>query len=531
MRHGGKDISIMEKHSSIKAAICHKERYRLVFLGMIIGIFAALSVSLYRFILSEAESLRTMLISKVSTGASLGILFICLIVLGIIVGLVTRSEPLISGSGIPQVEGQLLGYFTPKWLPVLVKKFIGGALCLLGGLSLGREGPSIQIGAMAAQGVCEKLNLSRVEQKYLITCGACAGLAAAFNAPLAGLMFGLEEIQKNFSSRAVFSAMVAAIIADIISKMFFGTNATLDLSIYAELPPPTYYMLYLLLGIVMGGFGVLYNQVLIWTQDIYAKLRVLSWGRMIIPFLFAGGIALFLPEILGGGHEIILGLANGEYVLSFMLVLLLSKFIFSMICFCAGAPGGIFFPLLVLGSLMGCIFASLSTIVFGLPPEYQLAFMLLGMVGMFSSVVRAPLTGIILVVEMSGSLTQLLGLTIVACTAWLVADLLHSRPVYEYLLDRITPDSLERQKHSGEQNIIELTVPYKSHMDGKQIRAVNWPENCLVVCITRGTEQIVPRGDTVIGAGDMLSVVCPVGDEAIVRKALDAATAGLEVSS
>jgi len=497
----------------------HRSRYKLTGFGALVGACAAVTAIAYRFTLSYAEEVRRTIFSLADSPLKIAGMFVLFALIGVAVGRVTQGEPLIKGSGIPQVEGQLLGFFSPQWLPVLVKKFICGAACIVCGLSLGREGPSIQLGAMTAQGMCDLTGRSRVERKYLIVCGACAGLAAAFNAPLAGVMFGLEEVHKNFSSRAMLPAMVAAISADVISKLMFGVWSTLSINPVGLLPIK-FYFLYILIGALTGLFGAFYNRTLLFVQGLYAKLPVPLWARIVIPFICAGIIGFQLPEILGGGHSIIEELASYHYALDFMAVLLVGKFLFSMICFCSGAPGGIFFPLLVLGALSGAIFAESASILIGLPQQYVINFMLMGMAGMFAGIVRAPLTGIILVVEMSGSLTQLIGLSIVSCVSWLVADLTHSRPIYESLLDNMTPDSVDNS-FAGEQNIIDVVVSYSSRLSGRPVKEIEWPSGCLIVCVNRGNEQIVPRGETVLEPGDVLNIACPVGDEGLVRSITD----------
>ena len=507
----------MKVSDPLESIVRKRGSYKLILIGMLISVCSALTVVAYRYALTYADAARVSLFKLSGTVWGTVGLFAILLVLGFAAGKLTDSEPLIKGGGIPQVEGQLLGYFSPKWFRVLIKKFIGGAICMVGGLSLGRKGPSIQLGAMSAQGICAGLHRPREEQKYLIVCGACAGLAAAFNAPLAGVMFALEEMHKNFSVRALLPSMAAAITADIVSKQFFGIAPTLNFDIAAQLPMK-YYILYLGIGILTGVLGAGYNKILLFTQKLYSKTGLPVWARIMIPFACAGILGLFMPEVLGSGHSIMASLTHGEYTLKLMILLLIVKFAFSMICFCSGAPGGIFFPLLVLGSLVGCIFGKLAVLTVGLPESYLLNFMLLGMAGMFSAAVRAPLTGILLIVEMSGSLTQLIGITVVACIACVVANLLRSRPIYESLLDNMTPDPICSADSIGH-SLLDLVVPYDSPISGMRMSDIGWPGSCLAVSILRGSEQLIPHGDTVIEPGDVISVICPIGDEPLVQAA------------
>lgn len=240
---------------------------------------------------------------------------------------------------------------------------------------------------------------------------------------------------------------------------------------------------------------------------------------MMIPFAFAGLFGLFLPQVLGGGHGMIESLLHGQYTLGLIVILLVGKFVFSMISYGSGAPGGIFFPLLVLGSLSGALFGQLAIHLGVVPGAYAVNFMLLGMAGMFTAIVRAPLTGIILIVEMSGSLTQLLSLSLVSICAYLVADLCRSKPVYESLLENLHP-SQQSVAQPGERIFLDLPVHYGSFVSQKRIAQVHWPKDCLITNVERGRETLIPHGDLVLLPGDTLTFLCKSGDEAHLREQL-----------
>ncbi|MBR1990154.1 MAG: chloride channel protein, partial [Firmicutes bacterium] len=175
-------------------------KYKLIAEGLGVGICAGLVVSLFRYALSKAEYARNLYIEIASQKfifAVLGVLL--LIFLAVCIAGIIRKEPLSTGSGIPQVKGELRGEVNANWVQVIIAKFLGGIMALGAGLSLGREGPSIQLGAMVGKGFSRINNRLRTEEKLLITCGSSAGLAAAFGAPVAGVVFALEELHKNFS--------------------------------------------------------------------------------------------------------------------------------------------------------------------------------------------------------------------------------------------------------------------------------------------------------------------------------------------
>lgn len=416
------------------------ERFKTILTaeGFLVGAVAGLVVLLYRIILEYAGKGMNKVLEYARQEPFAAVLwFVALFVIACIVGKLVKYEPMISGSGIPQVEGEMMGKLNQVWQRVLPAKFLGGFLSLFAGLSLGREGPSIQIGAMTGKAVSQTLDRGKTEEKYLITCGASAGLAAAFHAPLAGVMFSLEEIHKNFSVSVLISVMTASITADYISSQFMGFQPVFQFDVGTEMPPQ-YYWHIVILGVILGIMGAFYNKMTMWVQGLYLKSKKLNeTTRLFIPFFLAGVLGLVMPQILGSGHALIDMAAEGNLMLTSLLILFAAKFLFSLICFGSGAPGGIFFPLLILGALIGAVFAMAGVEFFGLAPVYVNNFVLLGMTGFFTAIVRAPLTGIILLFEMSGSISQMLSLSIVSVTAYIVATLMRSEPIYDSLLKRI----------------------------------------------------------------------------------------------
>lgn len=417
---------------------------------------------------------------------------------------------MISGSGIPQVEGEVTGKLTQNWKRVLPAKFFGGFLCLLGGLSLGREGPSIQLGAMAGKGVSQILDRGKTEERYLMTCGASAGLAAAFHAPLAGVIFAVEEIHKGFSVSILISVMTASVTADFIASSLIGLEPVFQFELEHSLPQ-NYYWLLIVLGIIVGAAGVFYNWAMLKAQDLYKKPKCLNeTGRILIAFLTAGVLGFVMPAVLGSGHNLIEALTDGEMVLKMAITALIVKFLFSAASFGSGAPGGIFFPLLILGAVIGGIFAMAGVNFFGLPEMYINNFVLLAMAGFFTAIVRAPITGIILLFEMSGSVSQMLSLSIVSVTAYIAATLLHSDPIYESLLERILQKqkNVETEPKAGRQKVLStFVIMGDSVLEGRCVHEITWPDNCLLVALERNGNEMIPKGRTRLLAGDVLTTM------------------------
>lgn len=480
--------------------------------GLLTGAVGGLIVLLYRLALKYAEQgLGKAVEMAGKTPLHMAGWFAVLLVLAVLTGRLIKWEPMISGSGIPQVEGEIQGKLTQNWKKVLPAKFTGGFLCLLGGLSLGREGPSIQLGAMAGKGISDILDRGRTEEKYLMTCGASAGLSAAFHAPLAGMMFALEEVHKGFTVSILLSVMTASVTADYMVSHIIGLEPVFTFQLEHVLPQ-NYYWLLLLLGVILGAAGAFYNWGMLKVQELYKKaIYLTATGKLMIAFLSAGILAVIMPSVLGSGHGLIEDLTAGKILLGTAVLTLVIKFLFSAVSFGSGAPGGIFFPLLILGAFIGGIFAMAAESFLGLDAGYMNNFVLLAMAGFFTAVVRAPITGIILLFEMSGSVNQMLSLAIVSVSAYIVATLLKSPPIYDSLLERILegPDQVhERDKKVNQQKVLsDFVIMSGSCVEKRMVREVEWPDNCLLVALLRDGKERIPRGKTILLAGDKITVM------------------------
>ena len=491
-------------------------KIRLIWESALIGIITGLIIVANRLLV---EKLSPVLIKfyTYSKGHPLTIIlaFVVLGAMGFFVGCLVKGDSMISGSGIPQVEGILMKKLKVNWLRVLVYKFIGGTMALVAGLSVGREGPSVQMGASVGQGfseVCKRIN---IEDKFLITSGASAGLAGAFNAPLSGVIFALEEVHKNFSPLVLLSAMSASIAADFMCKNFLGLKPSLGFS-NVSVFPLKYYWALIILGIVVGFTGVAFSKGILKTQDIYASFKkVPVQVKVMVPFLFAGIVGLTAPILLGGGHKLIMSLVNGGFSIQILFVFLLVKYLFTFISFGSNAPGGIFFPLLVLGAIVGNIFGIIICGSTNIPTIYIINFIILAMAGHFASIVKAPITGIVLITEMSGSFEHLLALTIVVIVSYATSDILKSEPIYESLLEKRLKNldknenesEIDESKAYTKKTLLEISVFMGSKVEGKLIKSVEWPDHCLLVAIKRGGKEIIPNGSTRILPGDFLVVL------------------------
>ncbi|MGI5921218.1 MAG: ClC family H(+)/Cl(-) exchange transporter [Syntrophomonadaceae bacterium] len=513
---------MVNKHSLLEGII-HKRRFRsrLFFQGIITGLVTGTIVVLFRYILQQASTGLELWYSFLGTHTFWWTLLWVLIlgIIALLLNTIIQLEPMIKGSGIPQAKGAVLRELNMKWLRVLVLKFAGGVLAIGSGMSLGREGPSIQLGAVVGQGINRLLGGLKVEERILITSGASAGLAAAFNAPLAGVIFSLEEVHKNFSPPILLSTMAASLTADYVARNYFGISPIFN---FTSLPvlPMRYFALLLLLGIVTGLLGVFFNRSLLKSLEIYEKQTLIPPRLiMLVPLLLTIPAGFWVPQILGGGSGLINGLQSNQYVLLMLIILLVTKFVLTMASYGSGAPGGFFMPMLVIGALTGGVYSQLIARIGLVEPVFINNFVVFAMAALFTAVVKAPITGSILVTEMTGSFEHLPALVTVSMTAYMVADLLKSQPIYDQLLDRILAHNKYkyRNEHSGDSTVLEVVVCLGSFLEGKMIKDVLWPKHCLLINIKRGEKQIIPRGDTKIKAGDYLSILTSEGQAHNVR--------------
>lgn len=485
-------------------------RLRLFWEGALVGIVSGGIISFFRWALEFGSAKRVYVYEQV---LSQGVFFenaawfFLLLCAAWLLWRFSVYEPNAGGSGIPQVKGVLLGVIRLRWLRILWVKLVGGIVGLSLGLSLGREGPSIQIGAVTAQGISRFLGRLRLEERYLLTAGASAGLAAAFNAPLAGVLFALEELHRNFSGAVLAPAMAAALMATMVSRLVFGREPIFEFGVVPPLPL-SYLWVAVVIGIVAGFAGLVFNKGLLAVPGFYRLPCFAHKGApLVFAFLVAGILGYVFPYVLGGGNELINSLHRLPLSLSFFCALLIGKFLFTLICYGSGAPGGFFLPMLVLGALTGSV-AGIVLIQAGLVgAEYLPDIVILAMAAFFSASVQSPVTGTVLIMEMTASYEHLLALCLASLVALVVAQRCGGQPIYEALLQRILAADKPALLASERRRLLELTVASGSAVDGKYVGRIAWPSHVVVVDIKRSSGDIVPAMDVRLCAGDYLYVL------------------------
>lgn len=407
--------------------------------AIVVGVFSGLLASAFRVALESAEHWRIH-----TTGAlhgAMGLLFALGLGAGggaLAVWLVARCAPHAAGSGIPWLKSVLSREADSEWKRMIPVKFLSGLAGIGGGLALGREGPTVQMGSGVGHVVAEIFLVRRGEgeRQALISAGAGAGLAAAFNAPLAGVIFVLEELHGRFTPVMFVAAFLASISGDIVARLLTGEHPVFyfvaDVPSAVSLAPWA-----LLLGGLAGLGGVIFNRSLLaclkWRQRMQG-LPPEAAGAIL--GLGVGLVGWLRPEATGSGTVLVQHALSGQIVLSFLPILVLLRFGLTMVSYSAGSAGGIFLPLLVLGALGGLGFSEgVRALMPGGLSVAQEVFVVLGMGALFTAIVRAPLTGIVLMVELTGTYRLMLPLLLSCLAAYGVAEWWRDRPIYDALRD------------------------------------------------------------------------------------------------
>lgn len=502
-----------ERELRRRAALRDSRRAHFV-RAAIIGIVSGVVALAFQWALFQVEEGRTLALERLHQHPTWGWMVLPGIgaLLGAVAGwLTTRYAPEAAGSGIPHVKAVLHHLRPMRWGRVLTVKFGAGLASLGAGLSLGREGPTVQMGAAVADAVNKLLKVPRRSRSQLIACGAGAGLASAFNAPLAGFIFVIEELQRELSPWTYGAALVATVCADIVTRSFTGQMPSFHFTGY-ETPPLTALPLFVVLGVAAGGAGVLFNRGLLGTLKWFqAPRKFPMWAWPAVVGLIAGLVAWWMPEAVGGGHytaeRILRGFHAAPELLGFVALLFAVKFAMTMISYGSGAPGGIFAPLLVLGALLGLFTGMIGGSFFPDLARTPAAFAVVGMAAMFAAVVRAPLTGIVLILEMTGNYEQLFALAVACLMAYITAEHFRDKPIYEALLDQ---DLRRKGIHPVEESepvLVDLVVEPESPMAHKKVRDLRLPPGCLLVTVRRAGREMVPGGETRLSIGDQLTVI------------------------
>lgn len=483
-------------------------RFNFILRGVLVGIVAGFIVSLFRLAIEALlEGMKKLFGQLPSTPSLWSIVIVFFLIVIFVNAKFLKKVPHISGSGIPQVEGQLLGMLELKWWPVLWRKWLGGVLAIGSGLFLGREGPSIQLGAAAGQGLAEHFKLDQTARRCLIAGGAAAGLSAAFNAPIAASLFIVEEVYHNFSPYIWTTALSAAVTANFVAFNFFGLTPVLHMQQKITFPIAAYGHL-IVLGVVLGFLGLLYEYLTLNCSKFYQRLSFLQPRfYSVIPLLCLPLIGIFWPIALGGGNGLIVALPTLDLTTKALCFLFILRLLFSTLSYGSTLPGGIFLPILTLGALIGALYFKVAHASGLLADGLMINCIIYAMAGYFACIGKAPFTAILLVTEMVGTLEHLMPLALVSLTAYTVCDIFHGRPIYEAMLAKMTNEPKILALRSGQQDRFEYPIFAGSKLQDRAVKDIAWPKDCLILALRRGETEYIVHGDSVMKAGDTLVIL------------------------
>lgn len=350
--------------------------------------------------------------------------------------LVQRFAREARGHGVPEVMfavAQRGGRIAPR---VAVVKSLASALCIGSGGSVGREGPIVQIGSALGSSIGQALRLTENRLRVLVACGAAGGIAATFNAPLAGVFFAMELILRDFTAESFGAVVLASVTASVVGRAALGDTAFLQLPAF-HVSHPAEYLLYALLGVLAGAAGVGFTRVLYLVEDLCDwAWRGPEWLRPAVGGLALGGLLLALPQMYGVGYPVLENAIGGRYLVGFLLLLLVGKALATSLTIGIGGSGGVFAPSLFMGAMAGSAY---GIVAHHLAPGLATspgAYGLVGMGAVFAGAARAPITAVIIMFELTGEYSIILPLMLAIVLATVVSRVLSGDTIYTLKLRR-----------------------------------------------------------------------------------------------
>lgn len=413
----------------------------LMLLAAIAGIGVGLIGGAFRWCIQEAEKLRIAVFGFAHDQPGWGIVIAIAVTAtgATLAALLVRWVPTAAGSGIQYVEAVARGERPASALRVLVVKFVGGILSIGSGLVLGREGPTVHIGAVVGAETARRAGRSVEDVRTLHSALSGAGLAVAFNAPLAGALFVIEEVTRSVRPRIVLPTLAGVAVATATAWIIVGNAPIFEV---APVPSPDLLLVgvFAVFGLLTGVLGALYNRLILGALTLSARAqRIPPVAQAALIGGIVGALLFLDPLGAGGGDPISQRLLDGHSLLPLVLVAtLVIRLLAGPLSYASGTPGGLFAPLLAIGALWGALWASVVRILL---PEVTNAtlvvFVLVGMTAMFAATIRAPLTGIAVVVELTAVATVVVPMLAASVCAILAAWALRTRPIYEDLRERM----------------------------------------------------------------------------------------------
>jgi CIC family chloride channel protein len=435
----------MSQIDMLKIAPTRDERLFLV-LSIFIGIISGLLVVSFRVAISWVQ---TLTLGSAPQPGLLRLIFVPTIMGLVVAVLVQVFFPGARGSGVNQTKAALYIYNGYISFKTVIGKFITSALALGGGFSLGPEDPSLQIGAGVASVISRRLGMSRQRLRVFAPVGAAAGLAAAFNAPIAAILFVIEEVIGRWSAAVLGSVVLSAISSVVVARRFWGSEPMFQIP-SVTVTDSRELLAYAVLGVIGGLAASIFSRALGYLRP---RLRNLPrWTFFVQPpiaGLCVGLIGYFgFPQVMGPGYEVMNRAMHGQFLWTTLMVLALLKILATTISFSSGTPGGMFAPTLFIGAMLGASIGTFEKIHF---PNLHItvgAYALVGMGVLFAAFLRVPLTSVFMVLEVSGNYSIILPVILANTIAYLVARSLQPHAIFEVFThqDGLDLPSMEEQR-------------------------------------------------------------------------------------
>ena len=502
---------------------------QLVLVGTATGIFAGAIATFFNILVHEGEHISRDAYAYVRANpAFLPLLFLALVGGAFLLSVAVNISSVIRGCGIPQAEGGTRGSVRFTWWRDMTMMFASCLLSIFMGLSIGPEGPSVLIGACAGDGVSATFRRNQMIRKYQIAGGACTGLAVASNAPLTGIAFAFEEAYKRITPEVLICSFTSVIFGMLTRSAIYaglGMEATNAFGSYVfhSMDVGSYWYV-LGAGLVCGILGVAFYKLCFLMRSLFQKIRMkrprFSHGaRIFVAVLLGGCVSLLAVGAMGGGHDLIEKIGSGSatrvdgaFGLSLvwsLLIVLILRFFITSVNVGAGIPCGIFIPMIAMGACLGALLNQLW-LRMGMDPKFCDLMVMICMAAFFTTVVKAPITSIVMICEFTGSFAHLLPVIIAVAIGYILGEMFRTDGIYEELLEQYEKETGIHENAVREVFVLGLTKGALA--DKREVRDILWPAGARVKEIERGEERILPDGDTVLHGGDVLTIVVKTDD-------------------
>jgi CIC family chloride channel protein len=434
------------------------ERLFLV-LSIFIGVISGLLVVAFRIAI---EWIQILSLGSAPHAGQLRLLFVPAIAGLVVAPLVIWFFPAARGSGVNQTKAALYVYDGYISFRTVIGKFLTSALAIGGGQSLGPEDPSLQIGAGVASIIARNLHLSRRRLRMFAPIGAAAGLAAAFNAPIAAILFVIEEVIGSWSAAVLGSLVLAAISSVVVMRGFMGAEPLFRIP-SVSLKDPRELMAYAVLGVIGGLLAPLFSLILGFLRPrLRAMPRWTLYAQPAVAGLMVGAIGYFgFPQVMGVGYDVIDQAMHGQFVWQLLLALVFLKMLATTVSFSSGTPGGMFAPTLFIGAMLGGAVGAFEKHFFPHLTGTVGAYSLVGMGVLFAGFLRAPLTSVFMVLEVSGNYSIILPVILANTLAFLLSRTLQPVGIFETFThqDGLDLPNLEEQREESVLHIEDACQP------------------------------------------------------------------------